>query len=55
MTKTSPKPKNYQNTLKPKKLPKHPRNLKMTKILPKPKKWQKYLGNPKNDQNTPKP
>ena len=39
MTKIFPKPKNDQNTPKTKKKrPKYPRNLKITKILAKPKK-----------------
>ena len=38
---------------KPKKLPKYPRNLKITKIPLKPKKLPKYPETQKNDQNTP--
>ena len=44
MTKIPLKPKNYQNI---------PKNQKITKILPKPKKKKtKKLLKPKNDQNT---
>ena len=39
--------------LKPKKWPKYPQNLKITKIPSKPKKWPKHSWNLINDQNTP--